>query len=88
MSLQLREFLPIQRIKEMLENFYALTGFGCRMIDSDNKQLFSIGEISLCNNFYKTNKKGLKKCTDCGIYKESEYKNHPYYLYKCINGMH
>ena len=87
-TLNVIEILPIDEIKNLLMNFYNLTGFGCRMVDPEEKTLFTIGLIPLCKNFYKENKFQNKKCNECHPIKRISSQDIVYHIHSCNNDLY
>jgi PAS domain S-box-containing protein len=79
--------LPLEQVKVMLESFHALTGFGCRLVDAAQNELFSIGKQSICKGFYgRSQSNGL--CDACGIVKEWAGIGNNCQIYSCMYGLH
>ena len=81
------EVLTGTALREILEEFYALTGMAIAIIDTEGKVLISNGWQDICHLFHRKHPESCKNCTESDTVLSKGVAPGEFKLYKCKNGM-
>jgi PAS domain S-box-containing protein len=83
-----RDFIDVEFITSLCEQFSAITGFVTALLELDGTVLIATGWQDVCTKFHRQNPMSLTRCTESDIYIGNQLtEGKPYSLYTCKNGL-
>lgn len=88
MEFSFSELVEVKKIRDVLENFYALTGIPPCITDVEGKILIGIGWQRICGQFHRSHPDTERRCveSDTVLAKKLNLQK-GYACYKCLNGL-
>ncbi|MEI7883833.1 MAG: PocR ligand-binding domain-containing protein [Clostridia bacterium] len=87
-SPSLQELLDLEKISELLEQFYLATGLANAILDLHGNILFGIGWKSICTEFHRKNSISAARCLRSDTFLANKLlQKEKYAVYTCENGM-
>lgn len=86
-AIALGDLVDIEKLKELLERFYRLTGYGVAITDKNNKVLVSLGREEICSDYHRKNPGSYKNCLESDQYILKHLHQDKFISYKCKNGL-
>ncbi len=95
MKYHISELVDAEKLQNLMESFYEMTGFPCTLVDPQGNilktkanNLLGAGWKMICLEFHRKHPESLVKCIESDtILSKQILENKRYALYKCRNGM-
>ena len=86
-DIELRDLVDANVIRDIMNDFYKLTGLGIGIIDTKGNVLVAIGWQDICTKFHRVNKDTCKNCIDSDTQMNRGLSRGVITQYKCKNNM-
>lgn len=87
MDCSFQELVNLEKLENLLNSFYKITGVTSFLIDNQNIIVASAGFQEICRDFYKNNPEANRICIESNAYLLSCLKEGKSEIYKCPHGL-
>lgn len=86
-SVELLDIMDWSRVQQMMEYFYAATGFPMSIMDLQNNVLVGIGWQDICVQYHRTHPATAAKCLESDTALTANLEKGQHVMYKCGNNL-
>ena len=82
------ELVDIQKLQNLHDSIYEITGIGTAILEPDGTVLVASGWKRICAEFHRKHPETLARCKKSDTFLAAQVKkNNTYSTYKCLNGL-